>query len=76
MSFVSVRVVRPQRRKIYLDGDYTEAAATSPNTFAVAADSHVFETLTADGRVDWRARVTCRSGQGIQEIELGRLSRR
>ena len=73
MPFVSVRVVRPKLRKIYLDGDYTDAAATSPDTFAVAADSHVFETVTADGRVDWRATVTCRSGQGIQEIELDRI---
>ncbi len=56
---IFVRVKSPAGRNIYTDGDFSEADGLAPVTIALQQPgSHVFETRTADGVVDYRGSVS------------------
>lgn len=55
-TFVSVRVIHPEARDIYLNSDYTIPAGKSPgDTFPVPTGRTTFETLDKLDRVDFAA---------------------
>lgn len=55
-TFVSVRVIHPELRDIYLNSDYTISAGKSPgDTFTVPTGRTTFATLDRNDRVDFEA---------------------
>lgn len=58
MAMGSVRITKPLRRLIYINGNYDEAAGLSPGPFAVELGNNTFETLDGSGNVDWTGAAT------------------
>jgi len=55
-TFVSVRVIHPELRDIYLNSDYTISAGQSPaDTFSVPTGRTTFATIDDDDCVDFEA---------------------
>ena len=70
-TFVTVRVIHPELRDIYLNSDYTISAGKSPNdTFTVPTGRTVFETLDAQDRVDFAAPVVVAISDAGKELKV------
>jgi hypothetical protein len=71
MAWVSVRITGQDRRNVYIDGHYDEAAGKkAPGPFLVTSGKHTFETLNPQNQVDSRAIVTLKRGQVTAEAEF------
>ncbi|BBL72517.1 hypothetical protein [Methylogaea oryzae] len=69
--FASLRILRPEDRLIYLNGDYQNPAGnSSTDTFTVAAGGHTAETLDSQGKVDFRKKFRVTARQTSVAIEL------
>ncbi len=70
-TFVTVRVIHPELRDIYLNSDYTISAGKSPNDpFTVPTGRTMFETLDAQGRVDFAAPVVVAIADAGKELKV------
>ena len=70
-TFVTVRVIHPELRDIYLNSDYTIPAGKSPNDpFTVPTGRTMFETLDAQGRVDFAAPVVVAIADAGKELKV------
>ncbi len=68
-SFVTV--TSPVGRDVYLDGDYAESCGISPLDVIVNPGTHIFETLSSNGEVDYRGSVkNIEDGESVK-IALG-----
>lgn len=70
-TFVTVRVIHPELRDIYLNSDYTISAGKSPkDTFTVPTGRTLFETLDDRDRVDFAAPLVVTIGDAGKELKV------
>ncbi len=70
-TFVTVRVIHPELRDIYLNSDYTISAGKSPaDTFTVPTGRTMFETLDAKDRVDFAAPLVVETSDAGKELKV------
>jgi len=68
----TVNVISPAGRVVYINGNYTpNFPRTIPYRFTVEDGSNVFETLNADGAVDYRGNTTTDSDD--QDLTLKKV---
>jgi len=70
MPLGSVKITKPLRRLIYINGNYDESAGQSPGPFAVEYGLNLFETRNGTGRVDWRGTTTITSKTSNVSLDL------
>lgn len=58
MPWGTVKVVGPDSRDVYVNGNYAEAVGVTGGTFPVEYGDNRFETLDPEFRVDFSVRVT------------------
>lgn len=70
-TFVTVRVIHPQLRDIYLNSDYTISAGKSPaDTFTVPTGRTIFETIDANDCVDFSSPLVVNVADAGKELTV------
>jgi hypothetical protein len=71
MSFASLRVIKPESRLIYINGNYADPAGhSSTDSITVASGGNIAETLNDENKVDYRKQFEVRPGDTVVVIAL------